>query len=1077
MTSKRFKYDVFISYSSKDREWVRGELLPAIEKMGFKVCIDFRDFEPGAPSLNEMERAVVQSKKSLLVLSSAYLQSEWAEIENLMIQTLSPANRQRRLIPLLKQKCELPLRIGSLTYINFVDPEDLEIEWGKLYTALGKVSNTVKVTRTSEDKKPPPRKKKAILLLRGEFSDFNTTRRDVLISSIAAILQIRKDEIEFDRAYPGSIVVELFFPEHIVSFLLGLAEKNDQRLANLDIYRLKVDDSDYIDLIPSVGQLPTGSRIPYVHNGVFTGRVDDLLVLAQNLFHEAKNMLVTQTTALTGLGGIGKTQLAAEFCYRYGRYFRGVHWINAEQSIESEIAACGISMGLPSFINTTSEQIRKTLQLWQEQPDRLIILDNVEGPGTLREWLPQLHGLHILITSRNQNWSADLDIAVHQLNVFSHADSLVLLRKLAPRLMNIPDNELLRVTNRLGDLPLALDLAGRYFSGKPTLTPIEYLKRLEDAGNILKHTSMSSWVKGESPTAHETSLLETFLVSWEQLDESETDKLCKVLFIASGHLAPSIPIPREIFYGLANDDKDKADIALLRLQDIGLLDLSLVIHPLLAEFARLQLTDSKEGLSEIIESVDVACVKAYKEEVPSAFIPLRPHIEKLAPTIESYFIDKAPRIWNILAYQYHMNAELEKSKMAYERAIEIGEEIFGENSSMLIPWMSNLATVLADIGSLAEADEMLERAIRMGMKNADIEPLGTINILNNLGAVAREMGNYQYAKELYEFALKMCGEKLGEDHALFATIINNMGITLRDEGNLNEARQMFERALELSEKTFGESHPNVAIRLSNLALILSKLGDLTGAKQMYERALEITEKNFGKDHPKVATIMNNLGLLLEDLGDFEGGHKLLDHALEIDQKIYGNDHVDVARDMVNLGTILKSIHDLDGARKMFERALEISEMILGSEHPTVAKMINNLAGVLSDSGELKEAYSLYERALAIDEKAFGSESPNNATQLSNLGSVLMKMGDLNSARRMYERALEIDEKSLGKDQLGAAITLNNLAVVSFELRDWQKAYDYMRRVIEIREKYLPADHPSLQRSRTDLETIKKNLNQ
>ena len=59
----RYAYDVFISYSSKDRAWVRGELLTRLEAAGLKVCIDFRDFEPGAPSVTEMERAVLTSSK------------------------------------------------------------------------------------------------------------------------------------------------------------------------------------------------------------------------------------------------------------------------------------------------------------------------------------------------------------------------------------------------------------------------------------------------------------------------------------------------------------------------------------------------------------------------------------------------------------------------------------------------------------------------------------------------------------------------------------------------------------------------------------------------------------------------------------------------------------------------------------------------------------------------------------------------------------------------------------------------------------------------------------------------------
>lgn len=117
MAGKRYLFDVFISYSSRDKKWVREWLLPRLEKSDLKVCIDFKSFEPGAPLLTEMERCAANSHKMLLVLSNAYLRSEWCEFENLMTQTLDPSARQKRVVPLIYKKCKLPPRIGMLTPI------------------------------------------------------------------------------------------------------------------------------------------------------------------------------------------------------------------------------------------------------------------------------------------------------------------------------------------------------------------------------------------------------------------------------------------------------------------------------------------------------------------------------------------------------------------------------------------------------------------------------------------------------------------------------------------------------------------------------------------------------------------------------------------------------------------------------------------------------------------------------------------------------------------------------------------------------------------------------------------------
>ena len=131
------KMDVFISYSSKDRAWVRGELLQRIEQAGLEAFIDFRDFARGAPSIEECERGVEKCRKTLLVLTPDYVKSDWAAIENIMAVTRDPANRQLRLIPLLKAECEKPPRIGALTHIDFTDGADHDLAWLQLLTALG----------------------------------------------------------------------------------------------------------------------------------------------------------------------------------------------------------------------------------------------------------------------------------------------------------------------------------------------------------------------------------------------------------------------------------------------------------------------------------------------------------------------------------------------------------------------------------------------------------------------------------------------------------------------------------------------------------------------------------------------------------------------------------------------------------------------------------------------------------------------------------------------------------------------------------------------------------------------------
>lgn len=167
--SEEFVYDVFISYSRKDGEWVEHELLTRLEAAGLKVCIDVRDFRPGAPTVSEIERAILSSRHTLLVLTPAYLASQWTEFETLLLQTLDPPNQQRRLLPLLKAPCDLPLRIRFLTYLDFSEASLAARAWPRLLTALAAPLNLT--TPPTTPPAPAQRDKLTILFVAADPSD------------------------------------------------------------------------------------------------------------------------------------------------------------------------------------------------------------------------------------------------------------------------------------------------------------------------------------------------------------------------------------------------------------------------------------------------------------------------------------------------------------------------------------------------------------------------------------------------------------------------------------------------------------------------------------------------------------------------------------------------------------------------------------------------------------------------------------------------------------------------------------------------------------------------------------------
>jgi hypothetical protein len=90
-----------------------------------------------------MERAVLQSRKTILVLTPDYLNSGWAEFEALLAQALDPAARARRVIPLILKPCEIPPRIRNIIVcLDFTKPNHIDLEWRKLLAAITAVTES-----------------------------------------------------------------------------------------------------------------------------------------------------------------------------------------------------------------------------------------------------------------------------------------------------------------------------------------------------------------------------------------------------------------------------------------------------------------------------------------------------------------------------------------------------------------------------------------------------------------------------------------------------------------------------------------------------------------------------------------------------------------------------------------------------------------------------------------------------------------------------------------------------------------------------------------------------------------------
>lgn len=131
----RRRHDVFIFYGDADSSWVQRELVPRLEGAGLTVGTR-ADFTIATRKAAAIERAVQESRKCLLVLTPNFLREEWNKYAVYLLQARDPINRRMRLIPLLRERCDLPTGLRGLIYADFTEPARIRQSWELLLKAL-----------------------------------------------------------------------------------------------------------------------------------------------------------------------------------------------------------------------------------------------------------------------------------------------------------------------------------------------------------------------------------------------------------------------------------------------------------------------------------------------------------------------------------------------------------------------------------------------------------------------------------------------------------------------------------------------------------------------------------------------------------------------------------------------------------------------------------------------------------------------------------------------------------------------------------------------------------------------------
>jgi tetratricopeptide (TPR) repeat protein len=651
---------------------------------------------------------------------------------------------------------------------------------------------------------------------------------------------------------------------------------------------------------------------------------------------------------VSGLGGIGKTQTAVEYAYRYRSDYHSVFWIHAEtrDTAYSDLAQLADLLKLPEKDEQDMGRRVAAVKRWlAAHPGWLLILDNVEDTAILTDLLPTPLRGSVLLTTRSQvlvpgAYRIDLD------EMIPEEGAVFLLRRAGlvasdvsygaiPAALRLEAKAIAEV---LDGLPLALDQAGSYIEETQCMLS-DYRERYRTSRAALLRR------RGGLPASdHPESVAATWSLSFERIKQQNptaADLLAVCVF-----LAPDA-IPEEIIREGASE--------------LGLRLGQAAVDPM--------------ELDEAIR--DLRRFSLVRRDAATQMLSIHRLVQAV---VRDTMDEQEQRMW------------AERVVRAVSRAFPHSEDVAQWHTCERLMSQVRACAALCDEFALTEPD--------------------CGRLFNQAGWYAMVHAQYSLAEHLLQKALGIRSLLRGQNHssvrdADLAESLNDLGVVYSEQEDYAKAESLMRQALALLEGTLGPDHPDVAIASNNVALQLRYQGRYDEAEPLFLRALSIWSNLQEPELAHMACTTNNLALLYVDQQCFAEAEPLFFQALTLWEHVRGAEHPDVARTLSNLARLYRDQGRYAEAEPLFLRARTICEQTLGPDHPDTAQTLHHLAVLYLRQERFSEAEPMFQFALEIREQMLGEDDPQVAETLSDYSLLLQKSGRGVEAERMLQRVRAI----------------------------------------------------------------------
>jgi hypothetical protein len=775
------------------------------------------------------------------------------------------------------------------------------------------------------------------------------------------------------------------------------------------IFTLEHGDSPAEDVPPVWGSVPP-------RNPNFTGRRELLRELGERVMSGTTAVL---PSALHGMGGIGKTQMAVEYIYSHLREYDVVWWIPATEAAQIRVALTELAqaLNLPGSgeANTAIPAVREALRTGRPYRRWLLVFDSAEDVALVRQFFPTNGPGEILITSRNAEWASvarPLEVAV-----FERSESIELLRRRGPEI-DVAEAE--QLAERLGDLPLAIEQAAawRAETGMPVQ---EYLRLFDEKVAEILDTS--------SPADYEVSVAAAWNVAFDEL--RTRNPVAHQLLQICAFFAPE-PISRAFFSGVGSISiLPEIDMALRdpmklarAIRDINRYSLakidhrtnSIVLHRLVQIVLRNRMTPQHRA--EMRHGAHLLLAKRDPNDPTSS--KQWPRYQEILPHVYPSEIVECDDRWvrqlvlNLMRYLYQWGDHDEALRLA-EMAHRNWTERLGPDDEQTLQAAERLGYYYWVTGRYTEAAEInrtiLDTRQQLSGENSEETLAAQIAVSGDLSA----QGNFLASRDLTEDVYHKAKALFGEDDPVTLRAARIHGTNLRLTGQYREAAELDETNYQRQTEILGYDHAETLSSRMGLIIDRREAGDYVWAREENEKLAERVRELFGEDNAETLRRMAYLAVSRRKAGDHEAAKELAAAVLERFRVRYGENNFNVMACALGYSIDLRHAQELRSARELGEQIFERYRRNLGEYHPHTMAAAVDLAVTLRLFGNAAAARQLDERSLAQLREALGPDHPSAVLCGINLASDLSALGETAAALELGTDMLARAERVLGKD--------------------------------------------------------------